>query len=475
MSTATPQVTGRVLVVDDDRSVATVLTALLQQRGHEAVGVSSAAAALAALDESPFDVVLTDLRMPGMDGMGLLAAVRARWPSLPVILLTAHGTVAAAVEAMKQGATDFLLKPFEREDVIHTIDTAVIRARHRDGEAPEIARPVDELVGEAPAMVELKATLARLANHGTTVLLLGDSGTGKELAAHAIHQGGSRRDGPFVVVNCAALPENLLESELFGHEKGAFTGASAKKPGRVALADGGTLFLDEIGDLPLAMQAKVLRVIQEREITPVGSTRVEKVDVRFVAATHRDLAAMVRDGTFREDLFFRLNVVPVRMPTLAERRADVPMLARRFLSSLAAREGIPCPGLDADGALALERAPWPGNVRQLLSFVERLLLFSDGAVVSAADVAREFARDGANRPFVVGAPSGDPAAVHAVGSGGGSDGVPPDGTLDEHRRHAERAALTEALARAGGNRTRAARLLGISRRTLYNKLDQLEG
>ena len=302
-------------------------------------------------------------------------------------------------------------------------------------------------------------------------LLRGESGSGKEVAARAVHAMSPRASGPFVAVHCGALPDNLLESELFGYERGAFTGATQRKPGRVELANGGTLFLDEIGDVTPAVQVKLLRLLQEKEFIRLGATRAEKADVRFVAATHRDLEAMVREGTFREDLFYRLNVVPVRMPSLSERPSDVPPLARAFASRIAA-EQRPGAVLEADAVELLERAPWPGNVRELANFVERLVIFADSDRIGAADVERELSR----RPLVRGpddssrgasvSPSSPPPSSSPASS-------PPGATLDARRHDAERTAIRDALTRASGNRTQAARLLGVSRRTLYNKLAEL--
>ena len=420
-----------VLIVDDDAAVAKVLEALLRQDGIETFSVSSAAAALEALAKRPFDLVLSDVRMPGMDGMQLLREVSARFPGTPLILITAHATVPLAVEAMKAGAADFVTKPFDREEILRAVRKAAAVS-----EEPSAG----SLVGESEPLREALRRLERAAAGDATVLLRGESGTGKELFARALHDGGRRRAGPFVKVHCAALPEPLLESELFGYEKGAFTGAVCRKPGRVELAEGGTLFLDEIGDVSAAVQVKLLRLLQDRAYERVGGTATLQADVRFVAATHRDLEAMVAARGFREDLFYRLNVVPILVPPLRERPGDVERLARHFCAALGAQHGRPGAAFD-DAALRLLAAqPWPGNVRQLQNFVERLVVLSDS--LDAAAVERELSRA--------------PAAAA--------------GSLDARRAEAEKAALEEALKRAGGNRTLAARLLGVSRRTLYNKL-----
>jgi DNA-binding NtrC family response regulator len=444
--------TGSVLVVDDDVAVGTVLVALLVQAGLEAAHVNSGAAALKALEDRPSDVVVTDLRMPGMDGIQLLAHVAARWPDLPVVVLTAHGTVPLAVEAMRAGAADFLLKPFDREQIVYVVRKAMLAARHadaREGAAPMTPGP---LVSESPATREVLELLARAAKGTATVLLRGESGTGKELAARAIHDQSPRRAGPFVVIHCAALPDALLESELFGYEKGAFTGAACRKPGRIELAQGGTLFLDEIGDVPLQTQVKLLRVLQERSFERLGGTDTVKVDVRFVAATHQDLDAMVQAKTFREDLYYRLNVIPIVMPPLRARPEDIAPLVVRFAAALGPANGRGAFTFEPAAIERLRRQDWPGNVRQLQNFVERLIVLAEGPVIRSADVERELARTAAlARPAAPASPAA-PA------------------TLDDHRKRAERDALREALERVQGNRTRAARILGVSRGTLYNML-----
>jgi DNA-binding NtrC family response regulator len=438
-----------ILVVDDDPSVGLVLTGILKQEGFHAVHALSAAQALDRVDRSEVEVVITDLRMPGMDGMALLSALKKKSPDLPVIMLTAHGTVGTAVEAMKRGASDFMLKPFEREEVVHTIRKALASNERAPAEKPPLDDDLD-LLGESSSMRALRATLVKVAPTMSTVLLQGETGTGKELAARALHRASNRASGPFVVVNSAALPENLIESELFGHEKGAFTGATAQKPGRAELAHGGTLFLDEIGELPAVLQPKLLRLLQERELVRVGGTDAIQVDVRFVCATHRDLGQMVKAGTFREDLFYRLSVVPIDLPPLRERASDIPILVQAFLADIARKNGKRL-RFD-DGALGkLSAQPYPGNVRELLHVIERIVVLAEGAVVLESDVA----------------------AALTMGSGTAEASSPGSLNLADRRSDAERAAIQEALVRAKGNRSLAARLLGVSRRTLYNKLEEL--
>jgi two-component system response regulator AtoC len=409
-------------------------------------------------------------------------------------MLTAHGSVPLAVTAMKQGAADFVLKPFDREELLFAVKKALAQARHPAASEPP-PPPGRTFVGASPAMRECEAIIARAAAGRATVLLRGESGTGKELAARALHQQSDRRDGPFVKIHCAALPDNLLESELFGYEKGAFTGAIQRKPGRVDLAEGGTLFLDEIGDVTPAVQVKLLRLLQDREFERLGGVQTMRADVRFVAATHRDLEAMVARGDFREDLFYRLNVIPIWMPPLRDRPGDIEPLAERFCAELGAPSGRAGSTLEAEALALLAAQPWPGNVRQLQNFVERLIVLSEGPVISADDVRRELGRKppalaasstkadpGASSPNVGGrAPQHPPSENSATSLRSASlAGAPPEqvdaaaGRLDARRKQAERDALEDALRRAGGNRSLAARLLGVSRRTLYNKLEELE-
>ena len=440
-----------VLVVDDDSAVGAVLGAQLRQAGHVVTVVSSGARALAALEEAPFAVVVTDLRMPDMDGRRLMTEIHARWPELPVVLITAHGSVAVAVEAMKAGAADFLQKPFDREELLFVIRKAVKVGKYAGDAVPQQPE-TKEIFGTSESMSELRDLVARAARSGATVLVRGESGTGKELVARAIHDGSARREKPFIKLHCAALPDTLLESELFGYEKGAFTGAAQRKPGRIELSHEGTLFLDEIGDITPATQVKLLRVLQEREIERLGSTKAIKIDVRFVAATHRDLAAMVAAGTFREDLYYRLAVVPLEVPPLRARPGDVELLATRFVAGHAASTGRPF-SLEPAALARLASEKWPGNVRQLQNFVERLTVLSDGPVLTLADVERELRRSGTPTPLVA-SPS-------------------TSATLESAVQTAGRDAVREALSRAKGNKTLAARILGVSRRALYYKLEEL--
>jgi two-component system response regulator AtoC len=449
---------GAVLVVDDDPAVGMVLGAQLRQAGHEVEVTRSAVDALGVMQRRLIDVVISDVRMPGMDGMALLAELARDWPDVPVILLTAHGSVPLAVEAMKAGAHDFVLKPFDRQAMLFCVDKALKTARHTET-LPSGGRPSSRLLGRSAAMREVIDLIGRAARSRATVLIRGESGTGKDVAARAIHAGSPRASGPFVKVHCAALPDALLESELFGHERGAFTGAATAKPGRAELADGGTLFLDEIGDITPALQVKLLRLLQERQFERLGAGVTRTVDVRFVAATHQDLEAMVADGRFREDLFYRLNVVPIQIPPLRARRDEIAALARHFCERHARENGRPGLELSPEAVVRLEAEPWPGNVRELENFVERLVVLHDGPRLELEDVARELDRQGALFGSVAPPPR--------------DTGAPEGSTLDARRRDVERDAIEAALRRANNNRTAAARILGVSRRTLYNKLHEL--
>jgi DNA-binding NtrC family response regulator len=466
-----------VLVVDDDAAVAKVLVGLLQQASIPARHVSSGEEALALFKATPFDAVLTDLQMPGMSGLDLLRELKAQTPEVPVVMLTAHGSVALAVEAMKAGAADFIAKPFDRAEVLYAVRKALTLIEHSANQPPRIAQAGSMFVGSSSAMRSVSELIARAAKTVANVLVRGESGSGKEVAARTIHQLGARKDGPFVAVNCAALPEHLLESELFGYERGAFTGAGARKPGRVELAAGGTLFLDEIGDVPMSVQPKLLRLLQEKEYQRLGGTRTERADVRFIAATHRDLEALIEKGEFREDLYYRLGVIPIWMPPLRESADDIMGLAEKFADTMT-RENGRSPLRFSEGARrALREHGWPGNVRELMCVVERLAVFTDADVVEEADVVREIDRQrGPGRPSSAGAhPDRRPAARSSgddAPSGAALESTPPseEGSLSSRRAEAERSAVIDALQRAGQNRTLAARLLGISRRTLYNRL-----
>ena len=449
MSEAKPR-PGRVLVIDDEEGVRSFLAESLAREGHEVVEAGDGSAGLAAAREEPFDVVITDLRMPKLDGMSVVRALRAEQPDVEVVVLTAFGGVSSAVEAMKLGALDYLEKPLSGPKAVRELVARAL-ARRAELTGPKTAslgaaRGMPALTFGAPTMKPVLEALGRVARSPATVLLQGESGTGKEVAARSIHALSPRAEGPFLAINCAVLTEHLLESELFGHEKGAFTGAHAQRKGRVELADGGTFFLDEVGELHLSLQAKLLRVLEERRFERLGGSRAIDVDVRWVAATHQDLRAMVKAGTFREDLYHRLAVFPIRLPPLRERREDIVPLAEALLEGLGAAAGRPPHSLDRAAKERLSREAWPGNVRELKNVLERALILADGPVIGEAQLWIE--------------PGSDDAGTTSPAS------PSSDGSLEE----LERVAIERALAAVSGNRKEAAARLGIGLRTLYEKL-----
>ena len=445
-----------ILVVDDEERLGDVLAAALEDLGYGATAVTSAKAALLALEQSRFDLVLTDLRMPVMDGRGLLREARSRWPDMPVIILTAFAAVRDAVELVKEGAFDYIAKPFEIEDVAATIRRAlrladVVRDNERLRTELEGRHSFDTLVGNSPSFRRVIEQVTEVCETRATVMLNGESGTGKELVARAIHFNSPRRTRPFIAVNCAAIPETLLESELFGHVKGAFTGAVSNRIGRFAAADGGTLFLDEIGDMPLAIQAKLLRVVQERSFEPVGANRSQAVDVRLVAATHKDIRQAVEQGAFREDLFYRLNVFPIRLPALRERSEDIPLLAAHFLAALSETVGKRVSGFSPAALAAMASHGWPGNIRELHNCIERALIVAKTAMIDVQDLPRDLF-EGQRRA--------------------GRDSLPQD--LDAELERIEREFILEALRRSDGVQVKAARMLGIAERSLWHRIKKLD-
>ena len=443
---------ARILVADDEAGIREFMEDALAGDGHEVETAADGDAAARALDRRSFDLLITDLRMPGQSGLSLLRKVRAEQPEVQVIVLTAHGTVDTAVEAMKLGAFDYLQKPIGGPDELSLLATrALERRRLLDVEARALrgggATAVELTYGD-PRMTPVVQSIGKVARTNATVLLLGESGSGKEVAARAIHALSDRHARPFMAVNCAAITETLLESELFGHEKGAFTGATDRRRGLIELADGGTFFLDEVAELRPELQAKLLRVIQERKFERVGGVRTIEVDVRWIAATNRDLAAMMAQGTFREDLYHRIAVFPIELPPLRERRADIAPLARTLLARIASdqkRRGL---ALTPAAEQKLSAWHWPGNVRELGNVLERAAILADGSRIDADDVLLEGTGAAMAR-------AGAPAA------GGGE--VRPLAEM-------ERDAIERALRSVGGNRRRAAELLGIGERTLYDKL-----
>jgi DNA-binding NtrC family response regulator len=451
----------RILVVDDEVNLRKLLGALLRREGYAVRQAADGIEALERFSAEPFSAVITDLRMPNLDGMGLLRALLERDPQLPVIVITAHGTVDTAVEALKIGAFDFITKPYDKDELTRVVAKAV-RTRELADQAPR--SPAGDkgrfgLIGAAPAMQTVFNIVGKVAATPSTVLITGESGTGKELIAKALHAHSDRADKPFIRVNCAAIPDTLIESELFGYEKGAFTGAVTTKPGRFELADQGTLFLDEIGEISTEMQVKLLRAIQESEFERVGGITTRRVQVRLVTATNRDLAQQVKEGRFRDDLYYRLNVVPIHLPPLRERREDIPTLVDHILERYAVRLGRTIDGVSEGALEVLLSYRWPGNIRELENVLERTLLFCEGPRIEAEDLPAEL-RNASNDPRMS-------VAIPPVGVTGLKDAV----KLTTQRL--EREMIERALDATGGNVTRAARTLEISRKSLQTKMKEL--
>jgi two-component system nitrogen regulation response regulator NtrX len=447
----------RILLVDDQAPVREELAYALGYEGFATVQAADGPAALAAIQSDPvLDLVLLDVKMPGMDGLEVLERIRQLRPHLPVLMMSGHGDIDTAVQAVKKGAWDFLQKPFQGDRVVLSIRNA-LRAMGLQQENADLKRALAvefQLLGRSRAMEQVRATVARIAPTEAQVLVTGENGTGKELVARQVHLLGARHRGPFVALNCAAVPEELVESELFGHEKGAFTGAAAGRAGLFEQADGGTLFLDEVGDMPLAMQAKLLRALQEQAVQRIGSSTPVRVDVRVVAATNQDLRAMVADKRFREDLYWRLHVVPVHLPPLRERPEDLEDLAPHFLAAACRRNGLPQKRL-ALGALEwMKQQPWPGNVRQVRNALEGAAVLSEGSEVSVDDVRR------------VVQPTAAPATQD-----GGRDWFAYE-TIDEFHDATEREFLRRKLDENGGNIKRTAERIQLMRSNLYKKLDR---
>jgi nitrogen regulation protein NR(I) len=453
---------GRVLVVDDEKNIALVLEAMLEKEGFEVLAFQDPGRALEAIADEEFDAVITDLRMPGTDGMEVLRHAQKEQPRLPVIIVTAFGTVEAAVSALKQGAYDFVTKPFDRTELIQTVQKAVATSRQRAKEPGGDAG--FSLIGSGPAMEEVFRVISRIAPSSSTVLIWGESGTGKELVAYEIHRHSPRARKPFVKINCAAIPANLIESELFGHERGAFTGAVASKPGRFELAHEGTLFLDEVAEMPPEMQVKLLRVLQEQEFERVGGVSTIRVDVRIVTASNKDLEAEVRAGRFREDLFYRLNVVPIRLPALRDRVEDIEPLVRFFLGQFGERLKKRIDGIEPACLEAFRAYSWPGNIRQLENVLERMVLLSDTSRLRVEDLPEELA--GAARPLP-GDAEGETASAGSRAETGFKD------IVRRRTQLLERELIEKALEETGGNVTRTADRLGLSRKGLQLKMKEL--
>ena len=443
-----------ILIVDDEAGVRQSLVGTLRDEGFEADAVGSGEACLTAVESGRYDLVLLDVWMPGMDGIETLARLRAMDAELPVVVISGHGSIEAAVKAVRLGARDFVEKPLSLEKTLLAIRNALAQKR-LEAENRSLRRQVAhrfEMIGESASMRALRAEIARAAPSNGRVLIFGENGTGKELVARAIHEQSLRSGGPFVEVNCAAIPEDLIESELFGHTRGAFTGALTARKGKLELADGGTLFLDEIGDMTLRTQAKVLRVLQEQKVEPVGGSGAVSVDVRVIAATNKDLEEEIRRGAFREDLFFRLNVLPFHVPSLRDRCEDVPLLARHFVALLSEEYGRRPKELSEEVLDGLSSLPWPGNVRELRNTIERLVIMTPGERIELEDLPRpvELAR-----AAVEGPPVDSPGSM---------------ASLAEARDDFEKRFIWKTYEECGGNMSRTAETLQVERSNLYRKM-----
>ena len=445
---------ARILIIEDEEKLRRVMELQLRTAGFDVDQAGAAEEGLRLADSA--DLIITDLRLPGIDGLQLLSTLRERGLQTPIVVMTAFGSIETAVEAMKAGAVDFLPKPFSLDHLMAVVGKALELRTLRDEnrklrEELDHRYQFDNIVGRSPAMREIFATIERVAPTRATVLLAGESGVGKDMIARAIHQHSPRRGHPFVKINCTALPENLMESELFGYEKGAFTGANVSKPGKFEQADTGTVFLDEIGDVPASIQVKLLRVLQEREFERLGSNKIRHIDVRVLAATNVDLRAALEQGTFREDLYYRLNVMPISIPPLRERREDIPFLAEHFVHKLAKDLGSVAQAISEEAIQKLMQYHWPGNVRELENVIERSMVMASQPVLSAADIRLD-------------------TAPRAQRPASNSEYSLPDGmTLDEY----EQAVIRDALKRANGNKSQAARMLGLTRNALRYRLSQM--
>ncbi|HKN61050.1 MAG TPA: sigma-54 dependent transcriptional regulator [Candidatus Acidoferrales bacterium] len=444
-----------ILIVEDEAKMRRLLELQLGDEGFVAQSAPDAEAGLQMLGKQPYDLIVTDFKLPGMSGLEFLQAVRRTDANVPVIIMTAYGTVESAVEAMKAGANDYVLKPFSLAELVLVIRKELgaqqLREENRTlREALGVKYKYDNIVADSKKMQAVLALVERVARSNATVLIGGESGVGKDLVARAIHQHSQRAAGPFVKINSTAIPETLLESELFGYEKGAFSGATSSKPGKFELADKGTLFLDEIGDVPPAIQVKLLRVLQEREFERLGGTKTLKVDVRLIAATNRDLRAALEEGTFREDLYYRLNVVAIDIPPLRDRKEDVPGLVNFFLQKFAREMQKPAHTITPQAMKLLVDFHWPGNVREVENVIQRAVTLSSGPALDVSDIQLD-------------------VPVARSNSGGSSHVLPPGMTLDQW----EEEAIREALRQANGNKSQAARALGLSRNALRYRLSKM--
>ena len=463
---------SRILVVDDEAEIRRSVRMILEYEGFEVLEASSGPDGVALAERESPDLVFLDIKMPGMDGLDALQRIKASNEALPVVIISGHGTVSTAVEATKAGAFDFIEKPLTTERVLVTIRNALDRTRLAD-ENRSLKRAVEvrhQMVGESPGLRQVWDSIKRASPTNATVLLLGESGVGKELVARSIHRNSLRSRDRFVQVNCAAIPEELIESELFGHEKGSFTGATEKQIGKFEQADRGTIFLDEVGDMSPKTQAKVLRVLQEGEVERLGSARTIKVDVRVIAATNKNLEDAIQRGEFREDLFFRLNVIPIQVPPLRERRDDIPLLVQHFARRTSDEHNLKPKRFDPRATEALQRYRWRGNIRELRNTVERLMIMAPGDLVHVEDLPAEVRGDSPSRPM----PSEPVAAAQpgATAPGISSSPTPAPGTLREFKEAAERAFLVDKLRENNWNISKTAEALDTPRSNLYKKLEQ---
>jgi DNA-binding NtrC family response regulator len=451
-----------ILIVDDEKPIRRILAVLLTERRHRIAEAESGEQALALVDSFAPDLVLLDLKLPGMDGLATLQQLLARRPGLDVILMTAFGTIGSAVEAMRRGAFDYVTKPFDNDELLLTLDRAC-EMRRLGAEVAELRQELEarygfhEIVGISRPMQEIFRMMGKVINVDVTVLITGESGTGKELVARAIHRQSRRAKGPFVAVNCSAIPQTLVESEFFGHERGAFTDARESRQGRFEQADGGTLFLDEVGDLALDAQAKLLRALQERQVVRVGGRHTIEIDARVIAATNRDLAQEMKLGRFREDLYWRLNVVTLRLPALRERKADLPLLIDHFLTRFQRELSLAVSGIEPAARQLLQDYPWPGNIRELENTVCRAMILCEGETLTVNDLPGRLR----GTPETPRHPSG-------------TNGHPPTlaAAVSEATERIEKTMILSRLAEQRSNRTLTAESLGMSRKTLFNKMRQ---
>jgi two-component system nitrogen regulation response regulator GlnG len=472
-----PMPAANILIADDDAAIRTVLSQALTRAGYDVRSTGNAATLWRWVSQGEGNLVITDVVMPDENAFDLLPRIKKIRPDLPIVIMSAQNTFMTAIRASERGAYEYLPKPFDLKELVAIVGRALAEPKER----PRATAAQEEfdsipLVGRSPAMQEIYRVLARLMQTDLTVMISGESGTGKELVARALHEYGKRRSGPFVAVNMAAIPRDLIESELFGHEKGAFTGANARSAGRFEQAEGGTLFLDEIGDMPMEAQTRLLRVLQQGEYTTVGGRTPIKTDVRIIAATNKDLRLLIQQGLFREDLFFRLNVVPLRLPPLRERSEDIPDLIRHFLAQVE-REGLPAKQLDAEALERLKRHRWSGNVRELENLARRLAALYPQETISASVIEAELSQP----PLAV---SADASSDDKLGAAverhlaryfaGFASGLPPPGLYHRILREIEYPLLSAALAATRGNQIRAADLLGVNRNTLRKKIRDLD-